>query len=102
MPYGYVIAQISVTNPSTYPVYVEKVQPIIAKFGGEFLVRGGQSESHEGEPTGDRNVIIRFPSYAKAREWYHSPDYAAAKALRMSASTSVQTIVEGVPDLTGP
>ena len=96
MPYGYVIAQITVTDVETYPKYVAMVQPIIAKFGGEFIVRGGKSESHEGTPPGDRNVVIRFPSYEKAREWYHSEDYAEAKKLRMSASTSVQTIVEGV------
>lgn len=96
MPYGYVIAQITVTDPGAYPAYVKMVGPIVAKFGGEFLVRGGRSESHEGTPPGDRNVLIRFPSYDAAREWYHSPDYAEAKALRMSVSSSVQTIVEGV------
>jgi uncharacterized protein (DUF1330 family) len=96
MPYGYVIAQITVTDPVTYPKYVAMVQPIIEKFGGEFLVRGGKSENHEGVPPGDRNVVIRFPSYDAARDWYRSDDYAEAKRLRMSASTSVQTIVEGV------
>ena len=96
MPYGYVIAQITVTDAETYPKYVAMVQPIIAKFGGEFIVRGGRSESYEGTPPGDRNVVVRFPSYEKALEWYHSEDYAEAKKLRMSASTSVQTIVEGV------
>ncbi|MGB0504859.1 MAG: DUF1330 domain-containing protein [Pikeienuella sp.] len=101
MAFGYVIAQIKVTDASAYPAYVEQVQPIIAKFGGEFLVRGGRSESHEGEPPGDRNVLIRFPSYEKACEWYHSSDYADVKAMRMAASTSVQTIVEGVAEMTG-
>lgn len=96
MPYGYVIAQITVTDETTYPAYVEMVQPIIEKFGGEFLVRGGKSENYEGTPPGERNVVIRFPSYQAAHDWYHSDDYADAKRLRMSASTSVQTIVEGV------
>jgi len=96
MAFGYVIAQINVTDPKTYPDYVAMVQPIIEKFGGEFLVRGGRSASYEGTPPGDRNVVIRFPSYQAANDWYHSEDYAEAKALRMSASTSVQTIVEGV------
>lgn len=96
MAYGYVIGQIKVTDPTVYPRYVEMVGPIIAKFGGEFLVRGGRSESYEGTPPGDRNVVIRFPSYQLARDWYHSADYAEAKALRMLASTSIQTIVEGV------
>ena len=96
MAYGYVIAQISVTDPEAYPDYVARVQPIVEAFGGEFLVRGGRAESHEGTPPGDRNVIIRFPSYEAAQDWYHSELYAEARAMRMAASTSVQTIVEGV------
>lgn len=96
MPFGYVIAQIAVTDPDLYPEYVAWVQPIVEQFGGEFLVRGGRSESYEGTPPGERNVVIRFPSFARAKEWYHSEEYAEAKALRMAASTSVQTIVEGV------
>ncbi|OED41154.1 hypothetical protein AB833_10375 [Chromatiales bacterium (ex Bugula neritina AB1)] len=96
MPYGYVIAQIHVTDPETYAEYIKLVLPTIQHFGGEFIVRGGKSESFEGIPPGDRNVIIRFPSYTAAHDWYHSSEYADAKKLRMSASTSVQTIVEGV------
>ena len=96
MPYGYVIGQINITRPEDYPAYVEKVGPVLAKFGGEFLVRGGRSEVYEGAPVGERTVIVRFPSYERALEWYHSEEYAEAKAMRMAASTSVQTIVEGV------
>ncbi|MEM9059746.1 MAG: DUF1330 domain-containing protein [Pseudomonadota bacterium] len=96
MPYGYVVAQITVTDPDAYPAYVARVQPIIEKFGGEFLVRGGRSVFHEGTPPGQRTVVIRFPSYEKADEWYRSDEYAEAKAMRMAASYSVQTIVEGV------
>ena len=96
MPLGYVIAQINVTDHETYPKYIAMVQPTIEAFGGTFIVRGGRSESYEGTPPGDRNVVIQFPSYEAAQSWYHSEKYAQAKALRMSASTSVQTIVEGV------
>ena len=98
MAAGYVVAQINVTDPETYARYVAMVRPTIQAFGGRFLVRGGRSESHEGTPPGERNVIIRFPSYDAACDWYHSDIYAQAKALRMSASTSVQTIVEGIPE----
>ncbi len=96
MAKGYVVAQITVEDPEKYPEYVSMVKPIIAKFGGEFLVRGGRSESYEGPAPGNRTVIIEFPSYELAQEWYHSADYAEAKALRQAASSSVQTIVEGV------
>jgi len=98
MAAGFVIAQINVTDPEAYARYLAMVQPTIEAFGGRFLVRGGRSESHEVTPPGERNVIIRFPSYDAARDWYSSDLYARAKALRRSASTSVQTIVEGLPE----
>ena len=93
---GYVIAQINVSDSDTYSQYIKLVLPTIEHFGGEFLVRGGRAESYEGEPPGDRNVLIQFPSFQHAQDWYHSDVYAKARRLRMSASTSVQTIVEGV------
>lgn len=96
MAFGYLIAQITVSDPETYPKYVAQVQQTLDHFGGEFLVRGGRSRSFEGTPPGNRNVVIRFPSYEAAQDWYNSDIYAEAKALRMSASTSVQTIVEGI------
>lgn len=96
MAFGYVVAQINVTDPETYADYIKLVLPTIQHFGGEFLVRGGKSVNYEGEPHGSRMVVIRFPSYQAAKDWYHSAEYAKAKAIRMSASTSVQTIIEGV------
>ena len=96
MAYGYVIAQISVTDPDAYPAYVARVGPTVDQFGGEFLVRGGRAECYEGTPPGERTVVIRFPSYEAAHNWYHSKEYAPIRQMRMAASTSVQTIVEGV------
>ena len=96
MAYGYVIAQISVKDPEAYKEYVAEVTPIVAKFGGEYLIRGGRSETFEGTAPGARTVVIRFPSYQAAQDWYHSPDYAGTRKLRQAASTSVQTLAEGV------
>jgi uncharacterized protein (DUF1330 family) len=84
IPRGYVVAQITVTDPVAYPQYVSRIGSIIEKFGGAFLVRGGASESFEGTPPGDRTVVIEFPSLELAQQWYHSPDYAEAKALRQA------------------
>jgi len=96
MPKGYVIGQITITKPEDYPAYVAKVGPVLEKFGARFLVRGGQQQVFEADAVGERTVIVEFPSYETALEWYNSEDYAEAKSMRMAASTSVQTIVEGV------
>ena len=95
-PLGYVIASINVTDTEAYPDYVQQVLPTIEAFGGSFLARGGKSETYENPPHGERHVIIQFPSYQAAKDWYHSDLYAGAKAMRQAASTSVQTIIEGV------
>lgn len=96
MPKGYVIAQINVTDPVRYPDYVAKVLPTIEAFGGQFLVRGGEAEHHEGSPVGERFVVIEFPNISAAKDWYASDLYAPVRSMRMACSNSVQTIVEGV------
>ena len=40
MPAGYVIAQLKVTNPENYKEYVEKVTPLVKKYGGEVVSPG--------------------------------------------------------------
>ena len=45
---GYVIAEITVTDPEAYKQYAASVQSIAAKLGGKYLVRGGQTVAVEG------------------------------------------------------
>ncbi|HUF56892.1 MAG TPA: DUF1330 domain-containing protein [Thermohalobaculum sp.] len=96
MPAAYVIAQIDVKDADAYRDYVAAVTPIIEKHGGSYLVRGGRAETVEGTAPGARTVIIRFPSFEAAKAWYESPEYSETKGLRQAASTSVQTLAEGV------
>ena len=50
MSFGYVIAQLNVTNPEDYKEYVTKVTPIVEKFGGEQLGRRRRDDYTDGEP----------------------------------------------------
>lgn len=92
---AYVIAEVDVTDPVAYETYRKMVAPTIVQYGGRFLVRGGKIESKEGGWTPPRFVIVEFPSMERAREWYHSPEYAPALALRQKASRSRLIIAEG-------
>ena len=40
--------------------------------------------------------MLRFPSYAQAKAWYESDDYAGPKAMRHAASSANAILVEGV------
>ena len=75
MPAGYVIAQLKVTNPENYKEYVAKVSEIVKKYDGGYLVRNGEYQVVEGEDNFPRLVIIRFPSFERALEWYNSDAY---------------------------
>lgn len=99
MPAAYLIAQVRVDDPEGYKQYTARTPALVAKWDGEFIVRGGRMEVVEGPPAiGERVVVIRFPSMEKALDFYRSDDYAEAKAIRQAHSEAQFVIVEGVAD----
>ena len=93
---GYVIAQIEVTNLEKYKEYIAKVSDIVKKYGGEYLVRGGEYKVMEGKSSYSRNVLIKFPTYEKALEWYNSEEYKPVRQIRLDNSVGNFIIVKGV------
>jgi uncharacterized protein (DUF1330 family) len=95
---AYVIVQVTVRDAETYERYKALVPPSIAAYGGRFLVRGGTSQTLEGTWRPMRIVILEFPSAERARQWWSSPEYAVAKALRQSSADTEMLLVEGLSD----
>ena len=93
---GYAITQIEVTNPEDYKEYLAKVTDIVKKFGGEYLVRNGEYQCVEGDNKFPRLVIIKFPSYEKALEWYNSDEYKPIKKIRLENAEGSNIIVKGI------
>jgi uncharacterized protein (DUF1330 family) len=91
---GYWIAQVDVTNPEAYKAYQAANAVPLRLYGARFLVRGGQAETVEGKSRA-RVVVLEFKDLATAQACYHSPEYAAARALRQDHSTGDVIIVEG-------
>ena len=50
----------------------------------------------EGAWTYPRTIIIKFPSYEKALEWYNSEEYKPIKQIRLDNSVSNGIIIKGV------
>src|ERR1700736_4379704 len=94
MPKGYWIARIDVTDPDGYQAYVKANAEAFRKFGARFIIRGGRFEAPEGTPR-ERNVVLEFADHATAVACYQSPEYQAAKALRMGKSEADVIIIEG-------
>ena len=93
---GYVIANIDVKNSEAYKEYVGKVKPTVEKFGGEYLVRNGEFKVIDGEWKHPRTVVIKFPTYEKALEWYNSEEYKPVKSIRLANSVANGIIIKGV------
>ena len=96
MAAGYVIAQLKVTNPENYKEYVAKVSEVVKKFDGEYLVRNGEYQVVEGVDSFPRLVIIKFPTYERALEWYNSEEYKPIKPIRLANSEANGIIIKGV------
>jgi uncharacterized protein (DUF1330 family) len=54
----------------------------VANFGGEYVVRGGRSQLLEGLDHFSPCIILKFPSYEAALNWYNSNEYTRLKKLR--------------------
>ena len=93
---AYVIADVRVEDPAQYEDYKRMVPATLAAYGGRFIARGGRTEVLEGEWRPNRVVIIEFESVERAKEWWASEEYRAARDLRQRTSTGSLIVVEGL------
>ncbi|HSN07741.1 MAG TPA: DUF1330 domain-containing protein [Hanamia sp.] len=92
---AYVIVEITIHDQELYDEYKKLTPATIAAYDGKFIVRGGKTESLEGDWDPQRLVILEFPSVARAKEWWNSEEYSKAKAIRQRAATTKMLVVEG-------
>ncbi|MCZ6472521.1 MAG: DUF1330 domain-containing protein [SAR324 cluster bacterium] len=93
---AYIIANMDVKDPETYQGYSAQTPGLVEKFGGKFIVRGGEFEQVEGDWKLARLVVLEFPDLSKAKAFYNSPEYQEALKIRQSAAESQVVIVDGV------
>jgi uncharacterized protein (DUF1330 family) len=91
---GYWVVMLTVTDPEGYQRYRDAIGDAISRFGGRYLVRGGQVTNPEGSDF-DRHVVVEFDTYEMALNCYRSEGYQTALRNRQAASTGHFAIVEG-------
>ncbi len=92
---GYVYAEMHPTDMEKYMEYPKLSTPIVQKFGGTFIVRGGTPNIVEGDREPGRVVIAEFDSPARAREFYYSPEYQEALKWRQRYAVSHLYLLTG-------
>jgi uncharacterized protein (DUF1330 family) len=92
---AYLIANLDIHDPDTFARYREQVTPLIAKFGGRYLIRGGDVQTKEGDLGLKRLVVLEFPDMKAAEAFYGSPEYQPIMQLRLRSATSALVLVSG-------
>jgi uncharacterized protein (DUF1330 family) len=93
---AYLIANIDVKDSAAYEEYKAKVPAIVAKYGGEYLARGGRFVILEGDWTPTRVAVLRFPDIESVQALYASAEYEPLKTLRQRVTKTDFVVVEGV------
>jgi uncharacterized protein (DUF1330 family) len=94
MTRGYWIVRVDISDQEKYKAYVAANAEPLRKYGGRFLVRGGQFQGFEGGSRA-RNAVVEFPSYQAAVDCWKSPEYQRAIKLRKDASAIDLIVIEG-------
>ncbi|HTQ66011.1 MAG TPA: DUF1330 domain-containing protein [Puia sp.] len=93
---AYIIVDVSINDPKEYEEYKKLTPASIKAYDGKFIIRGGKSETLEGEWNPERIVVLEFPSVARAREWWESDLYLPAKKIRQRVAKTKMILIEGV------
>jgi len=92
---AYLVIKAKVTDPVRFAPYAQQAAQLFERFGGTYVVRGGQQELLEGQDDGMRVVVSRFADRAAALAFWNSEQYTACKALREGCGEFEVRLVEG-------
>lgn len=94
---AYLIYRATIHDMDAYKRdYMSQTPDILAAYGGEFVVRGGELELLEGEPETARVVVIKFPDRDSAKAFYHSAAYQQARKARQDIADAQMILVDGL------
>lgn len=92
---AYVIVEIEITDPVGYEEYKKLAGATVEKYGGKYIVRGGNTEVLEGNWKPKRIVILEFPTMARAKEWLNSEEYREPRKMRHRTAKTNMLVIEG-------
>ena len=89
------LVEVETTNADLMAEYRKHTPGLVARYGGRFTVRGGSTETVEGDWRPQRLTVVGFPDMAALRAFYFSDAYRPLHDLRLSATRSRAILVEG-------
>ena len=94
---AYLVVDTNITNPELYERYKLIAKPLVEKYGGEYLARGGKLSVKEDTLWAPiRMVLVRFPSMHDAETFYQSDDYQDVLKISKQSADRTVIILEGL------
>jgi len=93
---AYLIVRAKVSDMQQYQEYMKLTPAIVEKYGGRFIIRGGDKVVLEGPETSERIVMLKFDSVDAVRRMYNSAEYQAAIKVRQGAAEASFIVMEGL------
>lgn len=97
---AYWVARAKVNDAAEYKRYTDLVPPIIQKFGGKVMARGGRFKSLEEPQKFDRHIVIEFPTFDDAVACHESVEYQEARKFRLGGVGENELIIVDGGDAT--
>jgi uncharacterized protein (DUF1330 family) len=92
----YVIAQLRFTDEQAYRRYQSRFWEVFRRFDGRLLAADEAPAVLEGNWTGDKVVLMSFPSAETARTFLESPEYREIAVDRKAGTDAVVLLVNGI------
>ena len=95
---AYLIVDTALDDAEVYEEYKAKAKPLIERFGGEYLARGGAITLRETDlwsPT--RLVLVRFADAATANRCLDSAEYQQILPISRKSARRTAIVVDGLP-----
>jgi uncharacterized protein (DUF1330 family) len=92
---GYIYVEMTIHDPERFKQYTALSAPAVHAAGGWYPVAGVKPEVLEGAFAADRVVLVEFDSLERARAFYQSAAYQAAKLKRAGAADFKMLLLGG-------
>lgn len=90
------IVQARITDPVRFKNYTAVVPALVARFGGQYLILGGDTEVLEGDWPQVKTVVSQWPDRRAAKAFWDSPEYRHACSLREGAGEFTVVLIDGL------
>lgn len=92
---AYLVLDLTVNDFDGFRKYIAEIPAFIARHSGQYIVRGVEPTTIEGDWKPDRLVIIEFPARENAKAFLDDPEIQDLFEVRHRTTTSRLVLADG-------